>query len=108
MLIYNLSLIKYSPKKLEQLAHQLRGEMRNVLSFLRYCDRTKICATLVKFLLHTVNDVAAKFGVNKRIIISECCVGRADISTRVWFAARGKHVRRRIRKTNLRLGILLV
>ncbi|AUG34165.1 50S Ribosomal protein L22p/L17e [Candidatus Hodgkinia cicadicola] len=107
MLIYNLSLIKYSPKKLEQLASQLRGEMHNVLSFLRYCDRTKICATLGKFLLHIINDVAAKFGVSKRIVISECHTGRADISARVWFAARGKHARRRIRKTNLKLGILL-
>ncbi|AHL30981.1 MAG: Ribosomal protein L22p [Candidatus Hodgkinia cicadicola] len=108
MLIYNLSLIKYSPKKLEQLAGQLRGEVHNVLSFLRCCDRTKICTALSKFLLHILNDVAAKFGVNKRVIISECHTGRADIVSRVWFAARGKHARRRIRKTNLKLIALLV
>lgn len=108
MLIYNLSLIKYSPKKLEQLANQLRGEAHNVLSFLRYCDRTKICTTLSKFLLHILNDVAAKFGVNKRVVVSECYTGRADVTTRVWFAARGKHASRRIRKTNLKLVVLLI
>lgn len=108
MLVYSLSLIKYSPKKLEQLANQLRGEVHNVLSFLRYCDRTKVCTTLSKFLLHMLNDIAAKFGVNKRVVISECYTGRANISTRVWFAARGKRARRRVRKTNLRLVVLLV
>ncbi len=108
MLTYSLFLIKCSPKKLNQLASQLKGEARNVLSFLHYCDRTKICTTLSKFIMHILNDVAAKFGARRRVVISECYTGRADIVARSWFAARGKRVRRKSKRSNLKLNVLLI
>ncbi len=78
-----LFVIKCGPKELGQLASQLRCEVCVVLSFLRCCGRTKICVALGEFLLRTVGDVAAEFGVKGRIIISECCTGGADVSARV-------------------------
>ncbi|XXM93272.1 MAG: hypothetical protein AAI946_00665 [Candidatus Hodgkinia cicadicola] len=103
-----MSLVKYSPKKLMQLTHQLRGEVHNVLSFLYHCDRARICAILSKFFFHILHDVVAKFGTCKHVLISECYIGRADISARVWFAAKGKLARRKTRRTNLKVNVLLV
>ncbi|AUG33741.1 50S Ribosomal protein L22p/L17e [Candidatus Hodgkinia cicadicola] len=80
-------------------------ETRNVLSFRRHCARAKVCATLGKLLLRIINGVAAKFGASKRII-SECCAGGADVSLRV-LQPEVAHCRR-IRKTSLKLVVLLV
>ncbi|XXN13743.1 MAG: uL22 family ribosomal protein [Candidatus Hodgkinia cicadicola] len=108
MLTYSLALIKYSPKKLAQLAGQLKGELHNILSFLHYCNRVKICTMLNKFFLHLLNDIVAKFGTHKHIFISECYVARAGSVKRAWFAAKGKLARRIARKSNLKVNVLLI
>ncbi|XXM90097.1 uL22 family ribosomal protein [Candidatus Hodgkinia cicadicola] len=108
MLVYSLSLIRYSPKKLSQMAGQLKGEIHNILSFLRYSDRVKIRTILSKFFLHVLNDVAGKFGKQKRVFISECYIGRADIIRRTRYAAKGKITHRKLRKVNLKANVLLI
>ncbi|ATY93566.1 50S Ribosomal protein L22p/L17e [Candidatus Hodgkinia cicadicola] len=107
-LTYSLTLIKYSPKKLKQLSEHLKGEIQSILSFLRHCDRVRICLKLSKFFIQVQSDVASKFGKSKRIFVSECCVGRADISRRLGFAARGKIVYYKFRRANLRIKVLLI
>ncbi|AUG91389.1 50S Ribosomal protein L22p/L17e [Candidatus Hodgkinia cicadicola] len=88
MLVYNLSLVKYSPKKLEQLADQLRGEVRNVLSFVRRCDRTKICATLSKFLLRILMTLPPSLAWVSALLLASVTLGAGYRSARLIRSAR--------------------
>ncbi|XXM93602.1 uL22 family ribosomal protein [Candidatus Hodgkinia cicadicola] len=105
---YKLMMIKYSPKKLRQLSRLLRGDVYNILFFLRYCDKVKIAGVLTKFFVSVYRDVHTKFGTSKRMFVSECHVGRADVVKQVWFLARGKLAWRRSRRSNLSVSVVVV
>jgi len=105
---YKLMMIRYSPKKLRQLSSLLRGDVYNILFFLRYCDKVRIAGVLTKFFVSVYRDVFTKFGTSKRMFVSECHVGRADVAKQVWFLARGKLAWRRSRRSNLSISVVVV